>query len=235
MSLCATSTHTNDPKEIWMTGNLVMKIQKVWAEKAEWREWGSSSPCETLWRTRMDLQSSLQSGSMGSNEIHSSTVEEFSRVLLSRGRKEQNRLFSVVHEQCLQCGLTTPRGEAAESTNGQRGWLQHDRCFHSTEGNAWLGRLLRLWPISHKPNLPWHWNQPPLQGCSLQCSPISSPPAQIPVIEKTCGSQSGSIWQPTGFCLMKVSKLSACSFPVGLKTHTAMVQGVINYLEYSAI
>lgn len=63
----------------------------------------------------------LQSGSMGGSEIHSSTVEEFSRVLLSRGRKEQNRLFSVVHEQCLQCGLTTPRGEAAESTNGQRG------------------------------------------------------------------------------------------------------------------
>lgn len=69
----------------------------------------------------MDLQSSLQSGSMGGSEIHSSTVEEFSRVLLSRGRKEQNRLFSVAHEQCLQCGLTTPRGEAAESTNGQRG------------------------------------------------------------------------------------------------------------------
>lgn len=134
-----------------------------------------------------------------------------------------------------QCGLTAPRGEAAETTNGQWGWLQHDRRFHSTEGNIWLGRLLRLWPISHKPNLPWHCNQPLLQGCSLQCSPISLPAAQIPVIEKTCGSQSGSVWQPTGFCLMKVSKLSACSFPVGLKTHTAMVQGVINYLEYSAI
>lgn len=35
----------NEPEEMWMTGNLVLKIQKVWAEK---EEWGSSSPREQL-------------------------------------------------------------------------------------------------------------------------------------------------------------------------------------------
>lgn len=218
----------NDPEEIWMTGNSVMKMKKLWAVK---EEWGSSSHVKTCGEQGWKYNLPCRVGAWREWDPE----QGFSWELCWAGEgRSRAGLLSVVPEQSLlkQGGLTPPRGEAAEATNGQWGWLQHHQNCHQTEGNVWLGRLLRLCPLSHKPNLPCTGTNP-LWGHSLHCSPISAC-CPNPSYWKNVWFSVRICLTATGFCLMKVSKLSA-SFPAGLQTHTAMVQGVINYLEYSAI
>lgn len=201
-------------------------MEKLWAEK---EEWSSSSHVKTCGEQGWNYNLPCRVGTWRQWD----PVQGFSWELCwaGEGRSRTGLLF-VVHEQSLlkQCGLTAPRGEAAEATNGQRGWLQHHQNSHPTEGNVWLGRLLRLCPLSHKPSLPCTVTSS-LQGCSLQSQLCLLPKSQLlkkRVVLSQDLSDSHWILSDEGFQVI-------CFFPAGLQTHTAIVQGVINYLEYSAI
>lgn len=206
----------NDPEEMWMTGNSMIKTQKVWAEKAEWEEWGSCG--EQGWIHNVPCR-------VGAREAVRSCAGIGLRVLLSRGRQEQNRLLSV--------------------GSSSVGWqLQGVRQQRSQMGSGADSTTIRTSP-PQKGRSGW-------EGCSgsapSHTNPALEPPPErlLPAVQSQLCCPNPSYWKnvwlsvricltTTGFCLMKVSKLSACSFPAGLQTHTAMVQGVINYLEYSAI